>query len=62
MNDGTWISEDARAVICVGEVHVCRGKVSEQAFNDTLRSHLAKFDKGTGTSEERYLSDIGIQQ
>ena len=41
MNDGTWISEDARAVICVGEVHVGQGKVSEQAFKDALQSHLA---------------------
>ena len=62
MSDGTWINEDARAVICVGEVRVGQGKVSEQAFKDALQSHLTKFDKGLGTSEQGYLSDIGIQQ
>ena len=55
----TQISEDARAVVCVGEIHVGQGKVSEQAFNDALSSHLAKSDKGPRTSEQEYLSDIG---
>ena len=61
MSDGTWINEDARAVICVDEVRVGQGKVSEQAFKDALQSHLAKFDKGTRTSEHSCLSNIEIK-
>ena len=61
ISKNTRISEDVRAVICVGEVRVGQGKISEQVFNDALQSHLAKFDKGLGTSEQEYLLDIGIQ-
>ena len=62
MSNETQISANVRAVICVGEVSAGQGKVSEQAFNDVLRSHLAKFDKGQETSEQSCLSSIGIQQ